>query len=295
MSNLALVKSENFGNVQCDFYGDKNNFWMTRKQIGEALDYVDPEDSIYRIHERHKDRLDRFSTIDRLTTVEGGRTVTREMILYSPKGVYEICRWSQQPKADAFFDWVYDRLEELRTGKTPRAYQNETLAAIMDVYHRDREKMKSGALASVFKAIAASARQQKTIIHAAIKSTNNQPKTASKELAEEVYRFLIDWFNGNADHFEDDAETRYGMVAKQYIYIHTTIFNRIMEAAGYNPLQALRSLDQEGLIFTRIEEKKSNNKKRYKIVKYDPVTRTHGRYVSLLRNPFTDKQTGTDQ
>ena len=287
MSNLALVKSENFGNVQCDFYGDDKNFWMTREQIGEALEYSEPMIAISKIHDRHKDRIDKFS----LTRLVNGRSI----YLYSPKGVYEICRWSQQPKADAFFDWVYDRLEELRTGKTPRAYQNETLAAIMDVYHRDREKMKSGALASVFKAIAASARQQKTIIPVAIKSTNNQPKTASKELAEEVYRFLLDWFNGNADHFEDDAETRYGMVAKQYIYIHTTIFNRIMEAAGYNPLQALRSLDQEGLIFTRIEEKKSNNKKRYKIVKYDPVTRTHGRYVSLLRNPFTDKQTGTDQ
>lgn len=34
--------------------------------------------------------------------------------LYTAKGIYEICRWSRQPKADAFFDFVYDVLEGLR-------------------------------------------------------------------------------------------------------------------------------------------------------------------------------------
>ena len=29
----------------------------------------------------------------------------------------QICRWSQQPKADEFFDWVYDVLEGLRKGE----------------------------------------------------------------------------------------------------------------------------------------------------------------------------------
>jgi len=38
------------------------------------------------------------------------------MVLYSAKGVYEICRWSRQPKADAFYDHVYDILEGLRLG-----------------------------------------------------------------------------------------------------------------------------------------------------------------------------------
>jgi ERCC4-related helicase len=37
--------------------------------------------------------------------------------LYSPKGVYEICRWSRQPKADAFMDWVWGVVESIRTGK----------------------------------------------------------------------------------------------------------------------------------------------------------------------------------
>lgn len=119
MSNLALVKSKNFGNVQCDFYSDHDKeIWMTREQIGRALEYSDPDDAIYRIHQRHKDRLDKFSTLDSLSSVEGTRTVTRDVLLYSARGVYEICRWSRQPKANAFYDFVYDILESLRKGET---------------------------------------------------------------------------------------------------------------------------------------------------------------------------------
>lgn len=112
MEQLTLVKSENFGNVQCDFYDSNKELWMTRRQLGEALEYEDPNQAIKNIHLRHKDRLDNFSGVVQLETPSGVQPTT----IYSAKGIYEICRWSQQPKADAFFDWVYDRLEDLRTG-----------------------------------------------------------------------------------------------------------------------------------------------------------------------------------
>lgn len=117
MANLNLVKSEKFGDVKCDFYNDGKDIWLTRKQVGEALEYGNPNDAIKDIHNRHKERLDKFSTQRKLRVVEGSREVSREMILYSAKGIYEICRWSQQPKADAFFDWVYEILEGLRKGE----------------------------------------------------------------------------------------------------------------------------------------------------------------------------------
>lgn len=113
-SALQIVKSSNFGNVQCDFYKKDNEIWMTREQIGRALEYGNPNDAVYRIHERHKERLDKFSVIDKLSGTDGKAYDT---YIYSAKGIYEICRWSQQPKADAFFDWVYDMLEKLRKGE----------------------------------------------------------------------------------------------------------------------------------------------------------------------------------
>lgn len=114
---LQIVKSSNFGNVQCDFYNKDDEIWMTREQIGKALGYNEPRKAISDIHNRHKERLDKFSTVSKLRTVEGNREVSRDTYLYSAKGIYEICRWSQQPKADAFFDWVYDMLEKLRKGE----------------------------------------------------------------------------------------------------------------------------------------------------------------------------------
>ena len=114
--NLDLVKRGEFNGVKCDFYSGADDIWMTREQIGRALKYKDPRIAIAKIHIAHADRLDMFSTVTKTVTVEGGRTVEREVFLYSAKGVYEICRWSRQPKANAFMDWVWDVIEGLRTG-----------------------------------------------------------------------------------------------------------------------------------------------------------------------------------
>ncbi|MBW2084411.1 MAG: Bro-N domain-containing protein [Deltaproteobacteria bacterium] len=114
MTNLTLIKSENFGTVKCDFYSDDKEIWMTREQIGTALEYSNPGDSIRKIHERNKERLDKFSVTVKLSGTDGKLYNT---YLYNAKGVYEICRWSRQPKADQFYDWVYEILEGLRKGE----------------------------------------------------------------------------------------------------------------------------------------------------------------------------------
>lgn len=114
MNNYSVVLQEAVNGVSCDFYGDGlGEFFMTRQQIGEALGYGNPKVAISNIHMAHKERLDQFSTVLKTSTVTG----PKDFYLYSAKGVYEICRWSRQPAADAFFDRVYDILEGLRTGK----------------------------------------------------------------------------------------------------------------------------------------------------------------------------------
>jgi anti-repressor protein len=114
MADLQLVKSEQFGAIQCDFYQADNNFWMTREQIGAALEYSNPQKAIDNLHTRHADRLSKLSVTLKLRATDGKLYDT---VVYSAKGIYEICRWSQQPKADAFYDWVYDLLEGIRTGR----------------------------------------------------------------------------------------------------------------------------------------------------------------------------------
>lgn len=120
MNNLKLVTTENFedgvveNGIPCDFWKDVNEeYFITREQIGKALGYSNPSNAIKNIHLKHKDRLDKFSTVLKVSHVEGDRKVEREKIFYSRKGVMEICRWSRQPIADKFMDWVWDVIDGL--------------------------------------------------------------------------------------------------------------------------------------------------------------------------------------
>src|SRR5690606_10453901 len=93
--NLQLIKTENFGTIQCDFWEDEQgNILMTREQIGKALEYSDTQKAIDNLHNRNKDRLDKFSVTLKLGATDGKLYNTR---LYTTKGIYEICRFSRQP------------------------------------------------------------------------------------------------------------------------------------------------------------------------------------------------------
>lgn len=116
-NSMTVITSKQFGALNVDVYqNDKHQYYMTREQIGRALECKEPRKYIAKIHERNADRLDSLSTVVNLTTVEGGITKEREIICYSLRGVMEICRLSRQPKADAFMDFCWDIMESLMRG-----------------------------------------------------------------------------------------------------------------------------------------------------------------------------------
>ena len=114
MDELVLIKSETFDGLPCDIYQDCDDFYMTREQIGSALGYENPRDGIRLLHSRHKDRLDRFSRRVQLELPSGGK---QELVVYNRRGIMEICRWSEQPKADEFMDWVWDAMDAVIAGR----------------------------------------------------------------------------------------------------------------------------------------------------------------------------------
>jgi len=127
LSELVLVKSDNFEGLQCDIYKNDKEYFMTREQIGTALGYSDPRKAISNIHTRHKDRLNQYSSALKLRTDDD---TSREVILYNRKGIMEICRWSEQLKADKFIDWVWDVMDSLISGQyaqTIQASKNEQM------------------------------------------------------------------------------------------------------------------------------------------------------------------------
>lgn len=133
--NLELVKSESFGQVQCDFYqNEQSDVLMTREQIGRALEYSHPNDAIRNIHDRNRDRLDKLSVSLKLSGTDGKLYDT---YAYTYKGVMEICRFSRQAKADAFMDWVWDVIETIRkTGMY--AVENHSVKQYLSMSEEDR-------------------------------------------------------------------------------------------------------------------------------------------------------------
>lgn len=116
---MTVVTSKPFGALNVDVYqNDKRQYYMTREQIGTALEYSDPRIAIYKIHQRNADRLDPLSSVTKLVTQVGNHTEERELFCYNLRGVMEICRFSRQPKADAFMDFCWDIMESLMRGDT---------------------------------------------------------------------------------------------------------------------------------------------------------------------------------
>lgn len=109
MNKLKLIDTRQFGEIQCDFYGNGEELFVTREQIGMALEYANPQKAIGNLHSAHKERMDKFSFLDS----RNGRNI----YFYNRKGIMELCRWSQQPKADAFMDFCWDTMDGLMSGR----------------------------------------------------------------------------------------------------------------------------------------------------------------------------------
>jgi prophage antirepressor-like protein len=148
---LQVIKSSAFEGTQVDFYqDDKEEFCATREQIGTMLGYAEPDISIGNIHNRNKQRLDKFSTLINLIKVEGERTVTRSVTVYSFKGLLEICRYSNQPKANAVMDFLWEIADEIRkTGE----YHAKPTPAVNDVALKRAEAMLNNSRVRIAKCI----------------------------------------------------------------------------------------------------------------------------------------------
>ena len=178
MNELKLVTSEKFGEVPCAFYQQdgSDEVLLTREQIGTALEYSNPRNAIKNIHTRHQERLDKYSIVvpiekgvglnlhqERLdkysivvpiekgvglnlspTPSDGGTGGEKETVLYTRKGVMEICRWSKQPKADAFMDFVWDIADKLIKGEAKVVPTQEPATQAMEDWTARVERISDG-------------------------------------------------------------------------------------------------------------------------------------------------------
>lgn len=122
MSNLKLITTEKFGEIECNFYRNRNDeILLTREQVGTALEYSNPSKAIRKIHLKHKDRIESLCFRIKLGSTQNGANLSKseeqECVYYTERGIMELCRWSRQPKANQFMDWVWDIVEKYRNNE----------------------------------------------------------------------------------------------------------------------------------------------------------------------------------
>lgn len=116
MNELTLIKSADFGGVQCDFYGKSNEIFMTANQLGECLQYSEPIIAINKLVNRNKYlKNPEFSALTKLVSTDGKQYNTR---VFTEDGIYEVAFLSKTEKAKEFRAWVRGILKSLRSGKT---------------------------------------------------------------------------------------------------------------------------------------------------------------------------------
>lgn len=115
---LKLVKHGEFLGTVCDFYVDEeNNIYMSRTQIGYALQYKDPANAIKNIHNKNHDRFDKYSVV--LTGAQfepplKNNSKAQKVYMYNEFGIYAMCARSRQVVADNFNDWVAGVISSIR-------------------------------------------------------------------------------------------------------------------------------------------------------------------------------------
>jgi prophage antirepressor-like protein len=116
-ADLVVVKSENFGDVNCDFYrNSKGEVFMTSKQLGQSLDFSNPATGINNIVDRNEYlKGEQFSVYLKLRATDGKAYNTR---LFTEDGIYEVSMLASTKKAQEFRQFVRKVLKEIRkTGK----------------------------------------------------------------------------------------------------------------------------------------------------------------------------------
>ena len=113
MNELTLIKSADFGGIQCDFYGKGNEVYMTIAQLSECLGYAGKSGVENIIGRNEYLKNAEFSSTHKLW-VDGK---TRETRVFTEDGIYEVTMLSKTEKAKEFRAWVRAILKSLRTGK----------------------------------------------------------------------------------------------------------------------------------------------------------------------------------
>lgn len=116
--NLSLAVKEMFEGNEVEIYQlEDGSPVMTIDGLAKSLEYAD-RSGVQKIVDRNPYLKEiEFSTEDKMSLVENGRNVTRNVRIFNEDGIYEITMLSKKPKAREFRAFVRNLLKKLRKGE----------------------------------------------------------------------------------------------------------------------------------------------------------------------------------
>lgn len=87
MSDLQLIKSSKFGEIECDIYSNEKEMFMTTEQLGNCLGYQYARESINKLVSRHEYLKDKEFSAEVKMTSPSGEQNTR---VFTEDGIYEV-------------------------------------------------------------------------------------------------------------------------------------------------------------------------------------------------------------
>lgn len=121
---MKVISNVLFGALSLDVYEENGDFYMTRRQINDALEYKD-EKGVHKVIQRNKEIIGEGLTRSLLIPQTEDLPLVRETELFSFNQIFHILRFSKQPKANLFMDFTSLTMKALIEGKAELTFAKE--------------------------------------------------------------------------------------------------------------------------------------------------------------------------
>lgn len=129
------MKTECWNGCTIRFVEKDGEWWAVAKDITDALGFSQAHDGTKKMPEKYKGRY-KVPT----TSEKDKCPVTQEMIVLNEKGIYRLIMRSNKQEAEAFQDWVYEMLKQLRQSSGLEGFE------IFRMLDKDHQKEMMGKL-----------------------------------------------------------------------------------------------------------------------------------------------------
>lgn len=110
---MVILGDFPYGDMAMRVYGADGEVWVEGSEIGAALGFSKPAESISNLYNRNREELEPFSITHQIDEKPQGGRPPR---LYNEMGVYLLTMFARTRKAAKFRRWVVETLAALRRG-----------------------------------------------------------------------------------------------------------------------------------------------------------------------------------